>query len=81
VEIPIITDFAAGLGASEWWAINGAFTDANMNPASTSLTYVGRTFDYYSRGAKLNDQDIAVRIHPHHCRFHVSRVTGFLGTG
>lgn len=60
-EIPIITDFVAGLGGTEWWGMNAAYTDTSLAPASTSLTYVTRSFDYYSQGPMLTEGNIMVR--------------------
>eukprot|EP00884_Botryococcus_braunii_P017958 jgi/Botrbrau1/4846/Bobra.0032s0007.1 len=42
--------------------MNSVYHDSTLAPASTVLTYVSRSFDYYSRGPSLSEQDITAVV-------------------
>lgn len=58
VEPSIVTDFVAYVGGSPYFSISTLYPDANGDTPSGMIVYGGDTYDLFSRGAILTEQDI-----------------------
>jgi hypothetical protein len=55
----ILPDWATGIGASAYWAINTTYVDGNGHHVPASASFGGQSYDYgYSHGKSLTDTDV-----------------------
>ena len=59
----LLVDWAASIGATPWYAINGTYSDANGASVQPSVSLGGQTYDTgYSRGKSLGDAEVALLV-------------------